>query len=458
MPRTITIVQRPPKLTQKKRVAAYARVSSGKDAMLHSLSAQVSYYSSLIQSHEDWLYVGVYADEAKTGTKDSREDFQRLVADCHAGKIDTVITKSISRFARNTVTLLKTVRELKTLGVDVYFEEQNIHTMSGDGELMMTILASYAQEESRSASENQKWRIRANFKEGLPWNGTVLGYRIVDGVYTPLEDEAELVQLIYSLYINGWGTYKIAKHLNKEGYRTRRGNEWSQHSLQRLLTNYSYTGNLMLQTTFIEDHITKKGCINQGQLPMYHAENSHEPIIPMAEFQEALQVRKERAELYRHEADYTIVYPFRGKLLCMDCGKHYRRKIVRRGPVWICATYNSKGKAFCPTSKAIPEETLMAVTARVLGTDSFDGDLFRERVERIEVGTENRLTYVLTDGTTVATIWQDRSRRESWTADKREAARQASMKYEIPERDSYGKFKKSNCILPCGNGSTADAE
>ena len=211
MPRTITIVQRPPKLSQKKRVAAYARVSSGKDAMLHSLSAQVSYYSTLIQSRGDWLYVGVYADEAKTGTKDSREDFQRLVADCHAGKIDMVITKSISRFARNTVTLLKTVRELKTLGVDVYFEEQNIHTMSGDGELMMTILASYAQEESRSASENQKWRIQANFKEGLPWNGTVLGYRIVDGVYTPLEDEAELVQLIYSLYINGWGTYKIAK-------------------------------------------------------------------------------------------------------------------------------------------------------------------------------------------------------------------------------------------------------
>jgi len=458
MPRTITVVPQLPKLNQKKRVAAYARVSSGKDAMLHSLSAQVSYYSSLIQSHEEWLYVGVYADEAKTGTKDSRDDFQRMIADCQAGKIDMVITKSISRFARNTVTLLQTVRELKALGVDVYFEEQNIHTLSGDGELMMTILASYAQEESRSASENQKWRIRANFKEGLPWNGTVLGYRIVDGVYTPLEDEAELVQLIYSLYINGWGTYKIAKHLNKEGYRTRKGNEWSQHSLQRLLTNYSYTGNLMLQTTFIEDHITKKGRVNQGQLPMYHAENSHEAIIPMTEFQEAQQVRKERAETYRHEADHTIVYPFRGKLLCMDCGKHYRRKTVRRGPIWICATYNSKGKEFCPTSKAIPEETLMAITARVLGTDCFDGDLFRERVERIEVGTENQLNYILTDGTTVATVWEDRSRRESWTEDKREAARQAAMKQTMPERDFDGRFKKSDRILPSSNSSSAYAK
>lgn len=151
-----------------KRVAAYARVSSGKDAMLHSLSAQVSSYSELIQNHEGWQYCGVYADEALTGTKEDRGGFQSLLADCRAGKLDMVITKSISRFARNTVTLLQTVRELKGLGVDVYFEEQNIHTMSADGELMMTILASYAQEESLSASENQKWRVRRNFEEGIP--------------------------------------------------------------------------------------------------------------------------------------------------------------------------------------------------------------------------------------------------------------------------------------------------
>lgn len=164
----ITTVSKPPKLERKKRVAAYARVSSGKDAMLHSLSAQVSHYSELIQRNGDWLYAGVYADEAKTGTKDSRADFQRLIADCRAGKIDMVITKSISRFARNTVTLLQTVRDFKAWEVDIFFEEQNIHTMSADGELMLTILASYAQEESRSASENQKWRIKRNFEEGMP--------------------------------------------------------------------------------------------------------------------------------------------------------------------------------------------------------------------------------------------------------------------------------------------------
>ena len=148
------------------RVCAYARVSTGKDAMLHSLSAQVSYYSKMIQSHNGWMYCGVYSDEAVTGTRGERAGFQHMIEECRQGNIDLVITKSISRFARNTVTLLQTVRELKSLGVDVFFEEQHIHTMSTDGELMMTILASYAQEESLSASENQKWRVRKAFENG----------------------------------------------------------------------------------------------------------------------------------------------------------------------------------------------------------------------------------------------------------------------------------------------------
>lgn len=175
MPRTITKIAYPPRLQSKKRVAAYCRVSSGKDAMLHSLSAQVSYYNELIQKEDGWEFVGVYSDEAITGTKEGRADFQRLITDCRNKKIDMVITKSISRFARNTVTLLEVTRQLKALGVDIYFEEQNIHTMSTDGELLLTILASYAQEESRSASENQKWRIKKNFAEGKPWSGTILG-------------------------------------------------------------------------------------------------------------------------------------------------------------------------------------------------------------------------------------------------------------------------------------------
>lgn len=267
MPRAVTIVPKPPRLDQKKRVAAYARVSSGKDAMLHSLSAQVSYYSDLIQNHDEWLYVGVYTDEAKTGTKDSREDFQRLIADCRAGKIDMVITKSISRFARNTVTLLQTVREFKAMEVDIYFEEQNIHTLSGDGELMMTILASYAQEESRSASENQKWRIKRNFESGMPWNGAMLGYRLHNGRYEILEAEAQIVRRIYSEYLSGNGYATIAKGLNEDGIPSRFGGQWAQSVISKILSNYTYTCNLILQKTYRENHLTKRTIINKGQLP-----------------------------------------------------------------------------------------------------------------------------------------------------------------------------------------------
>ena len=157
-----------PKQPKAVRVAAYARVSTGKDAMLHSLSAQVSYYSSMIQNHPGWVYCGVYSDEAQTGTKANRPGFQKMLSDCRTGKIDMIITKRISRFSRNTVVFLTTVRELQKLGIDVFFENENIHTTSGEGELMLTILASYAQEESLSASENMKWKVRKSFENGVP--------------------------------------------------------------------------------------------------------------------------------------------------------------------------------------------------------------------------------------------------------------------------------------------------
>lgn len=228
------------------RVAAYARVSSAKDAMHHSLSAQVSYYSDLIQSHPGWRYAGVYADEARTGTRDTRENFQRLISDCKAGQVDAVITKSISRFARNTVTLLETVRELKGCGVDVFFEEQKIHTLSADGELMLTILASYAQEESLSASENQKWRIRKNFEEGKPWNGTMLGYRYRDGTLVVEPGEAEIVRRIFREYLSGKGVVSIATGLNEDGIVTRYGNQWHKRSVSCILRNYTYKITLFL--------------------------------------------------------------------------------------------------------------------------------------------------------------------------------------------------------------------
>lgn len=420
MERVVQKVKFPPIQPKLKRVAAYARVSSGKDAMLHSLAAQVEYYSNYIRRHPGWEYVGVYADEAKTGTKDSREQFQQLLADCKEGKIDHILTKSISRMARNTVTLLETVRELKAMGITVYFEEQNIDTGTDDGELMLSILASYAQEESLSASENQKWRVRQNFENGQPWRGFMLGYRYKDGQYIVVPEEAEIVRSIYADFLNGKGVTAIMKRLNKEGILTQQGFTWHKSAITRVLKNYSYTGNLLLQTKYRENHLTKRTLVNHGQLPQYHATNTHEPIIDINTYN-AVQL-----EMYRRAQKYgkqqtSGKYPFSGMITCALCGKHYRRKVTATGPVWICSTYNTLGKAACP-SKAIPESTLMEIAAMVSATGE---------ITAVTAHNNNTLEFTLADGTVTVKQWQDRSRAASWTAEMRATAREKSRERNL---------------------------
>ena len=416
MAREITQVPFAPIPKKRKRVAAYARVSSGKDAMLHSLSAQISYYSDMIQKHPGWEFAGVYADEAKTGTRDSRENFQKLLQACREKQVDMVITKSISRFARNTVTLLATVRELKAIGVDVFFEEQNIHTISADGELMITVLASYAQEESLSASENRKWRIRKNFEAGIPCDGTVLGYRYKDGRYVIEPTEAGIVRRIYEMYLSGMGERSIAKKLNTEGRPTRYGNRWTKNSIASVLKNYTYTGNLLLQKTFRENHLTKHDVKNRGQMPQYHVAEAHEAIISLEDYKAAQEEMNRRAERFAPPTkDYTKRYPYSGLITCGCCGARYSRKVTHSGPVWICTTYNSQGKAACP-SKAIPERVL----------DSLTTDISLDDLTALRAENGNWLVFCFKDGSVSVKRWEDRSRAESWTPEMKEAARQKS--------------------------------
>ena len=399
-----------PVLPKKKRVAAYCRVSTGKDAMLHSLSAQISYYNKLIQSHADWLYCGVYADEGISGTKNDRDEFLRMLNDCREGKFDLLLTKSISRFARNTVTLLQTVRELKTLNVDVYFEEQRIHSISAEGELMLTILASFAQEESRSVSENMKWRIKKSFEAGCPWNGTVLGYRMVNGRYMVVPYEAEIVKSIFEMYLSGMGYMAIAEKLNAAGATTRNGKVWNHASVLWILHNYSYTGNLLLQTTFSESHITKKYHRNTGELPMYHAEGAHTPIISKETFDAVQREMERRAEKYQRTENQNLT-DLSGKVFCGICGKRCRRKKRHDKQVWICNTFSMKGKAACP-AKAVPEETLLSVLS---GVGAF---------ERVVLHPDNRIEVEAPNGKTAEYTWQDPSRRDSWTDEKKTKARE----------------------------------
>ena len=403
-------------LPRLKNVAAYARVSSAKDAMQRSLAAQISYYRGLIQSHSGWRFAGVFADDGLTGTKESREGFQRLLAGCRAGEIDMVITKSISRFARNTVTLLKTVRELKSLGIDVFFEEQNIHSVSSEGELMLTILASFAQEESLSASENQKWRIKRNFEQGRPWSGKLFGYRLVNGTFILLPDEAAIVKRVFDEYLSGKGTEAIANGLNADGL-TNRGGKWYPSVIAHMLRNIDYTGNLLLQKTYREDHLTKRKRKNDGVLPQYFVEEAHEAIVDSDTFEAVQKEAEMRLAKYKHENKGSEKYAFTGLIVCAVCGRKYKRKKTHAGPVWICPTFNSAGKAVCP-SKQIPDETLKELTAGI--------DL--RTVERMTAESGNILRVRFRDGTEQILVWKDRSRSESWTDEMKRKAKTAAEK------------------------------
>ena len=412
----------------RKRVTAYARVSCEKDEMLHSLAAQVSFYSELIQSHTEWEYAGVYADTAETGTKDNRPEFKRLIADCRAGLVDIVITKSISRFARNTVTLLETVRELKSLGISVYFEEQNIDTMSADGEMMLTILASYAQEESRSVSENCKWRIRKDFKEGhSSTNIHMYGYQFKAGVFTVIPEEAKVVRMIYADYLSGFGKNAITKKLTRLGIPTKNNRRWSEGTVSGILKNEKYLGDVLLQKGYVTDHLSKRHKKNEGELPQYYVEGNHEGIIDRATFDAVQTEIKRRAAMVSPPKERHLS-EFSGVIRCGRCGARFRRKINACGtkyakPTWACATYTYRGKGEC-AAKRIPEDILREKCAEALGLAEYDAKEFTAKVSSITIPDDGILAFEFHDQTQRTILWENRSRRESWTDEMKQAARE----------------------------------
>ncbi len=427
----ITTVQYTPDLealTRKKRVCAYARVSSDRDEAFHSLSAQISYYQKQIAEHEDWEYVGVFSDRGITGTKEERPGFQAMLTACREGKVDIVLAKSITRFARNTVILLNTVRELKSLGIDIHFEEERIHTLSAQGELMISLLAARAQEESRSASENQKWRIQKCYEKGIPVTGNCLGYRMVDHQFLIDEEEEQIVLRIFSMYLSGKGYTAIAKTLTQEGIKTRNGKTtWSRHAISTILRNEKYTGDLILQKKYVVDHITKKEAENKGEKPKYHVANTHDPIIEKADFNIVQNEIENRAKRVK-SIDHSIRYPFSGMVYCGICGKHYKHKINNAGtkyrkPIWICTTFDIYGKTEC-NSAQVPESILEKKACEVLGTTSVNTDLFQNSISKIVVECNHTLVFFLKDGSQKSVEWQPHSRRESWTPEMREKARQ----------------------------------
>ncbi|MFA5638417.1 MAG: recombinase family protein [Anaerovoracaceae bacterium] len=416
-----------PSLPTRKRVAAYARVSVEKGRTLHSLSAQVSFYSTFIQKHKGWEYIGVYSDSGMTGTSDNRSEFQRLIADCESGKIDLVLTKSISRFARNTVDLLETVRKLRDLGVEVRFEKENINSMSGDGELMMTILASFAQEESYSLSQNVRWAIQKGFKEGKTNSFCIYGYRWKNGKFEIVPEEAEVIRLIFSNFLEGLSAEQTEKQLEEMGVKSYTGGHFSNTSIRAILRQEKHTGNMLLQKTYVLDHISHKTMLNNGELPMYYAENTHDAIIDKETF-DAVQAeiaRRRELGVFANKSINTTC--FTSKVKCGNCGVSYRRSGKRQRKdssevyyVWTCQTKDRKGISECH-AKDIPEKMLQRVSAEVLGLEEFDEDVFLEQVERVVVNGKDELVFHFHDGRVIPQHWESIARVDCWTPERRKA-------------------------------------
>lgn len=388
-------IQALPQATAKrKRVAAYARVSMESDNLLRSFSNQVISYSRMIQSRSDWEFAGVYADKGISGTSTAgRNEFNRMIRACEDGMIDMIITKSVSRFARNTVDLLEAIRHLRKFNVDVYFEEQGINTLSGDGEFMLTLLAALAQEESQSIKNNVEWLIRKKFGDGIP-NGykRTLGYDWDGEKYIVVPEEAKTVERIFSMYLAGNSSVKIARALNSEGIVNVLGNPFTDGCVRFILDNENYTGNLLLQKRYSPR--PGKRAINYGEVPMYRVEDNHEEIISKETFAEVQKIRQAKAKA-RPDKNVTC---FSGKLRCGYCGHSVCRRNVsnpKTKPSWICNSVDKKGVDACACTRRLAETELMEAVTDILGEDY--EETIRMRLVNITV-YDDKLVFQLDSG------------------------------------------------------------
>lgn len=386
------------------RVAAYARVSDDSGRLPASLAAQVSHYSRLIQATPGWEYAGVFSDLGITGTSTNRPGFQDLMTTARAGLIDIVLCKSISRLARNTVDLLETIRELKSLGVAVRFERENIDTSTADGELLLTLLASFAQEESRSLSHNVKWAIRKRYTQGGTNSFWIYGYDWAGDGFTINEDEAKVVRLLFTNYLDGISPEETAAWLNENGHRSRGGGKFYGSVMRRMLENERYKGCQMLQKTFTARIGHWQQIANSGELPKYWVEGALPAIIDPVVFDQV------QAEIARRRNIGLAATPskntgcFTSKILCPVCGCNFQRKTRRRATMpdykfWRC--WNAcKGHGNPCGSHNLRETMLENLMTRILNLDGFDEDTILELLDVIHAYPD-RLDITLRDGTTV---------------------------------------------------------
>ena len=381
-PKKITVIPADPQMVnrdfrkQHLRVAPYCRVSTDKDEQLSSYEAQIEYYTEKIDSNQDWTMVRLYADEGKTGTSTKkRKEFLQMIRDCEKGKIDLVITKSVSRFGRNTLDGLNYVRRLKRLGVGVYFEKENVNTLYMDNEMILTFFFSQAQAESESLSGSVKWGHRKNFKDGKVYYqfDSFLGYRKgPDGQPEIDEEQAAVVRRIFARYLMGHSTCRICKDLMADGVKTARGKTtWHDSVIQSMLRNEKYIGDALLQKTYMADLFTHQQKKNIGELPKYYVHECHPAIIDRETFQKVQEELARRAGLKKTSSKtrtelgkYSGRYALNEILVCGECGSPYRRRLWmpngEKRYVWRCLNRLEKGRRVCKDSPTLEEPALHA--------------------------------------------------------------------------------------------------
>lgn len=394
VPRVISIPPVNQEQTRKLRVAAYARVSSDSEDQLHSFAAQTAHYTELIHQNPDWEFVDVYADKGITGTSaEKREDFQRLLADCRRGRIDKILVKSSSRFARNTKESLETVRELKALGIGVCFEEEKIDTSALSGELLTAIFAMLAQKESEAISERMRWSYQVRMRAGkFITCSAPLGYDLVDGKLVINDSEAQVVRYIFHQYLSGQGLESIAKELTRYGVPTRTGVPcWRMTAVGYILCNEKYVGDSLLQKSYTTKTFPHRVVKNHGSRPQYLIRDSHPAIIDRNTFEQVQKLLGRRREALHPQPQEK--YTFTGKIICQACGATFKRKSIGGTSVcWICQTHNRFPEQ-CQTAR-IYEQQIKAAFSRMYYKLRQQGiDILKQLLKDLYAAREARMLW-----------------------------------------------------------------
>ena len=388
----IEAAQRPE--AQKLRVAAYCRVSSDSSDQMNSFAAQMNYYATLISGKANWTLVDLYADAGISGTSaEKRPDFQRLLSDCRKGRIDKVLVKSISRFARNTMDCLKTIRELKAIGVGVCFEEQNIDTSQMTGELLTAAFSAIAQKESESISQNIRWSYRHRMESGTFLPPSVpFGYQIKNHEIVVNEEQADTIRRIFRNYLAGQSMDKIVSLLNQEDSSGEK-RKWNISAISYILTNERYTGDSLWQKTYATDTLPTRQVRNHGEREQYFAEATHAPIIDKEIFQAVQELKKERVEKYGAR-DPRQGSPFQGKISCGECGSRFRKKVCRGVAYWACLGHD-KDRQTCSVQQ-IPETKLYAAFLRLYHKLRLHGEpILKQMISNLQSVQERRMLWSL---------------------------------------------------------------